>query len=177
MDCKGFRETLDLYLDGELAPEATSAAQLHEQECDSCHRAAASLLHLRRQMKSAVAQHQPPPELVNAVQRISQPAWKRWFGMSDLSGFPGSASRKSFPVWRKNITVPLPVFALLLIAVAFGAWLVSRRPGKVPSSIPKAQSEPAIQAAGGPAGGEVMAFSRFDRGQRASIYKMPRQQR
>ena len=172
MDCKGFRENLDFYVDGELAPEATAAAQLHEQECSSCQRVAASLLRLRQQMKSVVAQHEPPPELVKAVERIPQPAWRRWFGAPNRSGLPGAATGKFLPVWRTSITVPLPLLALLLIAVAVGSWLVSRLPGKAPAA--RVQNETAIKTAGEPAGGEQMAFSRFDHGQRASIYKVPR---
>src|SRR5437763_7468602 len=147
MDCKGFRQTLDLYVDGELAPEATTAAQLHEQECVACRRVVATLLGIRRQMKSTVAQHQPPPELISAVRRISQPRWKRLFGISEVQGSQASGPRKFLSVWRKNIAVPLPVFTLLLIAVAFGASLVSLRIEKAPSSIPDAHVLPPTQYA------------------------------
>lgn len=174
MDCKGFREVLDLYVDGELAAEATSAAQLHEQECASCRKTAAARLRLRRQMKSVVAQHQPPPELLNAVRRISQPRWKLFLGISAVQSPPATGPRKSFSVWRKTIPVPLPAFALLLIAVVPAAWSVTRRITKAPPSAPNSQVVPVAQVAPEPAKGEVMNFSRFDRGQRVSIYKTRR---
>ncbi len=117
MDCKAFRETLDLYVDDELAPPDAQAAHLHEQECTSCQGVNVSLLNLRRQMKLTVAQCEPPLELVKAVQRISQPRWKRpseHFGLRDL----GSHTHfKSFPVFRRGIPVTLCVVVFLLISV------------------------------------------------------------
>jgi anti-sigma factor RsiW len=174
MDCKDFREALDLYVDGELAAEANSAAQLHEQECASCRKTAVALLRLRRQMKSVVAQHQPPPELLNAVRRISQPRWKLFFGTSAVQSPPATGPQKSFSVWRKSVPVPLPAFALLLIAVVLGAWSVTRRITMAPPSAPKSQVVRSTQVAGEPAKEETMNFSRFDRGQRLSIYKTRR---
>jgi len=174
MDCKEFREKLDLYVDGELAAEATSAAQFHERECPSCQRAAAALMSLRRQIKSEVARHQLPPELVHAVQRIPQTAWKRLLGISDLRRTPGISPRHSFSVLRKNFTVPLPVLALLLVAVTLGAWFVSRRTAKVPAPLPNTQLVWTTQVGGQPPNGDAMNFSRFDHGQRAFIYKTRR---
>ena len=71
MDCKEFRESLDFYADGELAPEAEAAARLHLSECAACRRAEAELLRLRRALKRTVAQHQPPPELVRRVEALT----------------------------------------------------------------------------------------------------------
>ena len=48
MDCKNLRELLDLYVDGELSPEAKVQAETHLAECRSCQRAEKSpylLLH------------------------------------------------------------------------------------------------------------------------------------
>lgn len=174
MDCKEFREALDLFVDGELAPEATSAAQLHDQECASCHRAFVALLRLRQQMKAAAAQHQPPAELVNAVQRISQPRWKRLLGISDGGPTPGISRQSSFSVSRYSITVPLPVFALLLIAVALGAWSASWRIAKRSSLMSRTPTAPAIKVVGESPSGDAINFSRFDRGERISIYKTRR---
>lgn len=70
MDCKEFREVLDLYADSELSPEAKATAGLHLSECRTCRAAAEELMRLRRALKEAVAQHQPPPELAEKVRRI-----------------------------------------------------------------------------------------------------------
>jgi len=117
MDCKAFRETLDLYIDDELAPPDAQAAHLHEQGCASCKSVNTSLLNLRRQMKLAVAQCQPPLELIEAVEGISQPRWKRLlehFGVTEV----GSHTQvKSFPVGRRGILVTLCVVVFLVISV------------------------------------------------------------
>lgn len=69
MDCKELREVLDLYVDTELSAEAAATAELHLGECGSCRLAAEELLRLRRAVKEAVNQHEPPPELVERVRR------------------------------------------------------------------------------------------------------------
>lgn len=69
MDCKELREVLDLYVDTELSAEAAATAELHLDECGSCRLAAEELLRLRRAVKEAVNQHEPPPELVERVRR------------------------------------------------------------------------------------------------------------
>ena len=121
-------------------------------------------------MKSLVAQHEPSPELVAMVARIPQPAWKRWFRVSDRER--PAANKERPPLWQMKITVPAPVLAVLLIAVALGAWFLPQRFRNTPSVLPKV--EPVKRATNTPASGDVMAFSRFDRGQRASIYKTRR---
>jgi hypothetical protein len=68
-DCKQMREALDLYVDGELSPEATAAARLHLNECTSCRLAERQLLLLREGVKSAVAQYQPPDQLAQWLHR------------------------------------------------------------------------------------------------------------
>ncbi len=69
MDCKAFREVLDLYVDGELSAEAMAAGSTHLEECSSCRGARDSILGLRRSLKEASAQHQPPPALVRRIER------------------------------------------------------------------------------------------------------------
>jgi hypothetical protein len=61
------REVLDLYVDGELSPEATAAARLHLNECAACHQAARELLLLREGVKAAVSECRPPEELAHWV--------------------------------------------------------------------------------------------------------------
>lgn len=84
MDCKEFREVLDLYADSELSPEARAAAGLHLSECHACRATTEELMRLRRALKEAVAQHQPPPELVEKVRRSLVPRRRR-VGVSALA--------------------------------------------------------------------------------------------
>jgi hypothetical protein len=69
MDCKEFREALDLYADGELSAEARAAAGLHLSECCGCRAAADQMQKLRRAVKEVVGRHQPPAELAERVRR------------------------------------------------------------------------------------------------------------
>jgi hypothetical protein len=66
-DCKQMREALDLYVDGELSPEAAAAAHLHLNECMACRQAERDLLLLREGVKAAVEQHHPSDELTQWV--------------------------------------------------------------------------------------------------------------
>jgi len=66
-DCKQMREVLDLYVDGELSPDATAAARLHLNDCTACRHAERELLLLREGVKSAVAQYRPPDHLAHWV--------------------------------------------------------------------------------------------------------------
>jgi len=77
MDCKEFREALDLYVDSELSAEAMAAAGLHVSECAACRLAADELFRLRRSIQEAVNRHQPPPGLVESVQRNLAPPVRR----------------------------------------------------------------------------------------------------
>lgn len=69
MDCKNLREVLDLYVDGELSPEAVVQAEVHLAECVSCRNAVARLNQLRRVVKTTVGQYQPTPQLVDRVRQ------------------------------------------------------------------------------------------------------------
>ena len=66
-DCKQMREVLDLYVDGELSPEATADARLHLTECTACRQAERELLLLREGVKAAVAKYEPPDQLARWV--------------------------------------------------------------------------------------------------------------
>ena len=78
MDCKNLREVLDLYVNGELSPEATAQAKAHLAECEACRRAADRLQELRQAVKAAVSQYQPAPQLVNRVRKSTLSPWYRW---------------------------------------------------------------------------------------------------
>ena len=153
MDCKEFRESLDFYADGELAPEAEAAARLHLNECAACRRAEAELLRLRRALKRTVAQHQPPPELVRRVEALTGARWQ---------------SR----LWQMRVSLPAPVFALLLVAmllVGLGSASLRRRTTQSASVPP--ELKPVAPANTTPHG---LDLARFDHGERAAIYKVRR---
>lgn len=158
MDCKEFRERLDLYVDGELSVEETCAARAHVQGCASCAKAEAGLRHLRSSLKRVVNRHRPPAELEREVLR-SLRARK---GVGAGSAFDESR-RDRTPVWRAKVVVPAPFLALLLLAVvALGGWLVfARRPLKRPAPV---ASKPSGETPDG-----LDFFSRYYGGERASI--------
>jgi anti-sigma factor RsiW len=172
MDCKEFRELLDLYVDGELSPEANLSAHAHLDGCTACSRVQQQLAVLRRAVKRVVNQHEPPPELVHNVQGLIRPArgrliprpWARQHAMMD-----GAGTR--IPFWQKKVAVPVPAFAPLLIAVLVTAgWIISMRPGS--------PSRPAVPIGGRKAASMSSApvkgfdLRQFDRGERATIYKV-----
>jgi len=77
MDCKNIREILDLYVDGELSPEAAVQAETHLAECAACRKTVARLNRLRQAVKTAVGQYQPPSQLVAQVRQSTVFQWKR----------------------------------------------------------------------------------------------------
>ena len=76
MDCKNIREILDLYVDGELSPEANVQAEAHLAECVACRNTVARLKRLRQAVKTAVGQYRPTAQLVDQV-RQSTISWRR----------------------------------------------------------------------------------------------------
>ena len=106
MDCKEFRELLDLYVDGELSPEAMTAASVHLSECEPCRRVKAELLVLRRALKSVVAQHQPPPELAGNVHHIIQPTWRKLFFQAHKQAMKmfGSPGTRQQPIGSGDVS-------------------------------------------------------------------------
>ncbi len=75
MDCKNIREILDLYVDGELSPEANVQAEAHLAECVACRNTVARLKRLRQAVKTAVGQYRPTAQLVDQV-RQSTISWR-----------------------------------------------------------------------------------------------------
>ncbi len=76
MDCKNIREILDLYVDGELSPEANVQAEAHLAECVACRNTVARLKRLRQAVKTAVGRYRPTAQLVDQV-RQSTISWRR----------------------------------------------------------------------------------------------------
>lgn len=77
MDCKELRETLDLYLDGELAAEAFAAANAHVSECAPCRKVHRELLRLRRSVQQVVRAHGAPSVLEERIRGRLAPGWQR----------------------------------------------------------------------------------------------------
>lgn len=170
MDCKEFREILDLYVDEELSPEALTAAQIHLVECHACRRVKNTLLTLRSNLKVAVSQHQPPPDLVTSVWRITESRWRKYLGSLTRVTDDFTQTRSRF--WSGGIRLPAPVFALLFMAMlTFGILFMAElfRPVK---NVKNVTTPP--QSERGRPSVEADDFSRFDHGGRASLYKVPR---
>src|SRR5260370_35881417 len=77
MDCKNIREILDLYVDGELSPEATVQAEAHLAECPACRNTVVGLNRLRQAVRTGVGQYQPTPQLVDRVRHFTISRWRR----------------------------------------------------------------------------------------------------
>ena len=168
MDCKEFREALDLYVDEELSPDALAAAHLHLSECAACRDAERNVLSLRRALKVVVSKHQPPAELVRAVSEVSQPWWRK---LLRLRNSPRE-TRAVRPLWRKQIALPAPIFMLLIMSlVGFGLWstYLRTRQKPLPAGVRRATTAPERETS--PAPEAMLDFARFDQGGRASLYK------
>ncbi len=74
MDCKQFREILDLYVDQELSAGATAAAGAHVAECSHCRQAVTQLQLLRRCVKESVNQHEVPQTLDRGIREQIRPS-------------------------------------------------------------------------------------------------------
>lgn len=183
MDCKEFRELLDLYVDDELSPEAMALASVHSAECESCRRAKAELARLQHTVKRVVSQYDPPAELVESVRSVSHSRWRKTsFQLKKLTGLftfqalnrrrvvNGNSTQAKTPLWRRQIALPVPVFILLLIGFVFsGVWLaVIRKTNQPLEAINKSRSDVTRSNAAQ----DETDIARFDHGGRAAIYKV-----
>ena len=168
MDCKEFRELLDLYVDGELSPEASFAARAHREGCNACSRVEQRLARLRGAVKRTVTEIEPPAELERRVRNLARPGWRQVISGS----FPSPVNdRSGIPIWRRRVAVPVPAFVMTLLAfLALGVWTVSTLPERptqsVPASVRRASPAPALETGAG------FDLTQFDRGERAAIYKV-----
>jgi hypothetical protein len=101
MDCKEFREALDLYLDGELAAEAVAAANAHVSECAPCRKVHQELLRLRRGVQQVVRAHGAPSVLEERIRGRLAPGWQR--------------------VWTPAAVLAMVLLALLVAGASPGA--------------------------------------------------------
>lgn len=106
MNCKQFRESLDCYVDGELSAAAAAAADAHRRECQSCDRNVASLLAMRTALKKTAAAAPVPSGLVDRVNAVLAPDWRR------------PLSRSRFTLRRSLVaTAALVLAAIVLTAL------------------------------------------------------------
>ncbi len=167
MDCKEFRERLDAFVDGELTAASAEEAREHSKTCAACSKVEARLRRLRSSLKRVVKEHQPPPELEGAV--LSSLRSRGQHTHSSGARASDKRRREGRPVWGAKVSVPLPLFALLLLScVALAGWLVfARGPAREEVSasrpVPSATPAPSQESPGG------FDFSRYYNGGRASV--------
>ena len=137
-----FESRVSLLVDGELSPEEVARVEAHVAGCEGCRQLERDLLHLGQ----AVRAYDP------ALDRTAAEAF----------GSVMAASGGGF--WKRRVTIPLSLAAAAMLAlVSLGIWTVYRQvsPGEPPASVKLA--EPTVGMPG---------LDRFDRGQRAVLYKV-----
>lgn len=177
MDC-GHLQELSLWFDDELGPEEKARFERHMDGCDSCRRARGELLALREGLRSADP----------GVEREQQDRTLRRI----------LASRRS-PLWRRRVPVPVPALAALVLAAMALTGMALRAAWPPVSAGPergqKAPTRPVLTGEPEPGthapsrfpgsegrGGTSMGrdhdaginLARFDHGERAVLYKIPR---
>jgi anti-sigma factor RsiW len=157
MDCKRFREILDLYVDGELPADGMAGAGAHIGQCPACRRTRDEMLRLRQALKQVVSV-EPPASLVQQVRRIPLPFWRRVL----LSRDSGDGR-----LWSGRISVPIPLFAVTVAALCLLSFfsiyrLVENRGARVAFKQGEEFRPPT----------EGANLERFDHGERAMIYKV-----
>jgi Putative zinc-finger len=149
MNCD-FSEKVSLLIDRELSAPEVEQMRKHLTMCQVCQQVEQDFLGLRHQIKSYEVGADPIAQ--------KRTLWK-------------VLASQSVPLWRRKIPVPAPVFALVLALLAFGAWSIFVRtiyqlPGQLDRRI---SGVPADGTANSEPG--TMDLSRFDRGERATLYK------
>lgn len=154
MNCN-FTEKISLLIDGELSREEVGLVEKHLAGCLICRQAQEDFLRLRQQIASYDFAHE---------------------SFAGRQALHSIVAAQNIPVWKRRLSIPAPVFALLVMAlVAVAAWAVSMRAARKPG--PGLAVQPATSA---PAPGGVEAaqggidFSRYDNGARAIIYTVRR---
>lgn len=147
MSCK-LTEKVSLLLDGELSADEAERLAQHISACTICSSAREDFLRLRRQIK---AYEFTPDQAARqrALAQILKPA--------------------PLPLWRRRLAVPVPVFAVIVLMVAVVAWAIFPLLAAKPSPAVLQPNDPA------PASHRNFDLSRFDHGERAEIYTVPRQ--
>ena|SRR5437016_5637544 len=148
MDCD-LIEKVSLLIDGELAEEVAAAVSAHIATCQICTQAHADFILLRQEIQAYDAHLKP---------------FAKDHVLRDVI-----ASRNP-PLWRKRISVPVPVMAVFLIAlIAVALWSAMGL-----SRFPKGQEANVKRIITERPSPESFDLSRFDRGDRAAIQKIKR---
>lgn len=152
MDCQ-FTEKISLLLDDELSPEETKQTRAHIEVCQNCRDLHTDFLFFRQQIKGLVTQQ--PTTIKNDAPQIV---------------------RQKIPLWQKEISFPIPVFALILIAfVGLAAWFLTSHFNQT-TKLPTAENSDArTMTEALPDKQNEFSLARFDKGGRAEIYTTRRQ--
>jgi anti-sigma factor RsiW len=152
MNCH-FTEKISLLVDGELGEEEAKQLNAHLLTCKDCRLSHADFLRLRSHLRAYSSL------LDSVAQRRA------------LSRILGSENP---PAWKRSIRLPVPAFALLLAAViALSLWLMSVRQSVQAPAETKANKIVTMPAASRDSE-DALDLARFDRGERAAIYKVRR---
>jgi len=147
MSCN-FTEKVSLLIDAELGPEEAERTRQHIAACYICRQAQEDFLRLRQEIRAYSV----------APATLTQKA------------APGNIiALRNPPLWKRRVSLPAPVFALLLIAlVTLGVFSIAMRRNEVPAArqvrkgmvLPPASPSPPVG----------LDLARFDHGERAVIY-------
>lgn len=104
MACETWREQLDAYLDGELAPAEAAAVSTHARSCAACAADALERLQLKRSVAAAGRRYAASAELRNRIAK-------------SVSSKP---SRDSVWFWK---VLALPAVAVLIVSVSVNLYV------------------------------------------------------
>jgi anti-sigma factor RsiW len=153
MDCQ-FTEQLSLLIDGELNDDEARQVRGHLSACAICQRAQEDFLLFRRKIQ----EYQPESDVNTQRQAMAQ-----------------MLQTVRTPFWRKQIALPVPAFALLILAfVAVSVWAIASRLNLSPP--PLVKTEPPIGKPDIQPPQKGFNLSKFDQGERAVIYTANRAQ-
>lgn len=162
MSCE-LTEKVSALLDDELDEQEAESVRQHLSACETCRQAEQEFLLLRRELKSyAGADSQ-------TVAERQQRTLRRIIGYERV------------PLWRRRIALPAPALALLLLAlISLSGWLVTalwqkRFAPEVETAGREKKIVPQPPTAPPAAGDGDVDLARFDRGGRAAIYKVRRE--
>jgi len=148
MDCEQMERVSQL-IDGELTEEEAAAMRAHLAACQICSQGHADFMLLRQEIKAHDFRLKP---------------FAKERGLRDI------IATRNPPLWKKRIGIPVPLMAVLLIAlVAVALWSVmrlSRRPTGQEASVKRVTTDRHSQ--------DVFNLSRFDHGDRVAIQKIKR---
>lgn len=145
-----FLEKVSLLIDGELTPVEADQIRVHLSSCRICQHTERDFMRLRHSIRS----HEFASDLLAQRQTL----WR-------------IVALKNVPLWRRKIAVPAPVVALVVVVLAaLGTWVgFSGAAGSLRRTSERTGEQGAIRPSE-----DGFDLSRFDRGERAVIYKTPR---